>query len=44
MDRSGEVDAHLVSTGGEFVLDDVHCQQRWESEEAMATVIQHLTT
>jgi len=44
MDRSGEVDAHLVSTEGELVLDDVHCQQRWESEESMAIVIQHLTT
>jgi len=37
-----EVDAHLVSIEGELVLDDVHC--RWESEEDMAIVIQHLTT
>ena len=41
---TGEVDACLVSTEGELVLDDVHIQQCWESEEAMAIVVKHPTT
>jgi len=44
VDCTGEVDARLVSTEGEFVLDDVHSEQCGEPEEAMAIVIEHPAT
>jgi len=44
VDRTGEVDARLVSTEGELVLDDVHSQQCGESEEAMVIIVEYPAT